>query len=332
MSSEQLSFSVEVPRTFKAEVEWVTPEQAAWMLRFNTKNRKVNDRRVEELARLMLAGDFQMNGEAVKLSWGVRPLYDSHGEQMKDPDTGAPLLAPILLDGQHRLCALVLAAKTNPDIKVEMLVIRGVDPATQPTMDTGQKRTVGNVFQMDGVANANVMASLLGNIWKWDAGDRKFATHPKGTTVELDRMRLDPVEGPKLHRSLEVGMITARGFNSLTNSALAIAHHILSRVDPDMQYVPYFFRLIASGANLSDGHPVLALRERARRNREGNQRQYMTMSRQVGLIIRAWNNCVKNEEVKTLLQSATEPVPEPLKPRGDIPFLTSAQFISEPED
>jgi hypothetical protein len=329
MSNEQLEFSTEVPDAFRAKVEKVTPAQAAWMLRFNTKNRKVNDRRVEELARLMLAGDFKMNGEAVKLSWGVRPLHDSHGEPMKDPTTGEPLLAPILLDGQHRLEALVLAAKTNPDITVDMLVIRGVDPETQSTMDTGQKRTVGNVFQMSGEKEANVLASMLGNIWKWDAGDRKFATHPKATTVELERMLADPVEGKKLRRSLEVGLQTGRGFNSLSKSALAIAHYILSRVDAKMEYVPYFFHLIATGENLSKGNPVLALRERARRNREGNQRQYMTMSRQVGLIIRAWNNCVKGEAVSTLLQSATEPVPEPVRPNGDVPFLTDANFIAE---
>lgn len=333
MSNEQLSFSVEVPSEFTAKPEWVTPEQAAWMLQFNSSNRKINVKRVEELCRIFLAGKFEMNGEAVKLSRGVDPLIDRHnGEPVLDSE-GRPVLVPRLLDGQHRLTALVEAGKTNPDIKVQMLVIRGLEPKSQATMDTGTKRTVGNVLQIAGLKEANVLASMLGNIWKWDAGDHKFGTHPKATTPELLEMLADTVEGPKLQRSLDVGLVTGRSFTSLSKTSLAVAHYLLSRLDPEMQFVPYFFHLIATGENLSKGHPVLALRERARRNREGNQRQFMTMSRQIGLIFRAWNNCVKGEEVSTLIQTANEAVIEPLKPRGgDVPFLTSASFSSGHED
>lgn len=330
MSNEQLSFSVNVPSEFHAEPEWVTPEQAAWMLQFNTKNRKLGEKRIDELCRIMLAGKFKLNGEAVKLSRGVDPLIDRHsGDPIVDGE-GRPMLAPRLLDGQHRLAALVEAGKTNPNIKVQMLVIRGLAPDTQSTMDTGTKRTAGNVFQIAGETNANVMASLLANVWKWDAGDHKFGTHPKPTTTELEEMLSDPIEGPKLRRSLEVGIRTGGSFNSLSKTSLAVSHYLLARLDPEMQFVPYFFHLIATGENLSKGNPVLALRERARRNREGNQRQYMTMSRQVGLVFRAWNNCVKGEAVSTLIQTANEAVIEPLKPRGgDVPFLTSAEFNSD---
>lgn len=314
---------------FEAELEMITPEKAAWMLRFNTRNRKLSQVTIDEIARLMLGDDFKRNGEAIKLSRGVVPMVDQHGEPILDAE-GKQALAPLLMDGQHRLEAIVLAGKTNPDIEVELLVIRGLEPDTQSTMDTGRKRTTGNAFQISGEKEANNLAAFLAGVWKWDSGDRKFGTHPKPVTLELEHLLNDPIEGPKLRNALDKGLQTGRAFPALSKSSLAIAHYILSRLDPDMMYVPYFFRLIATGANLKDGHPVLALRERAQRYRTGTAKHRMTMSRQVGLIFNAWNNCVRNIEVGSLIQGENDPVNEPMSPVGRlVPMLTSAELADE---
>lgn len=76
----------------------VTPELARVWLRANTRNRNTRERAVTEYARDMVAGHWNLNGEAIKFA------YDGS-----------------LLDGQHRLRAVIEA-----DATVQMLVVVGL--------------------------------------------------------------------------------------------------------------------------------------------------------------------------------------------------------------
>ena len=319
MSNNQLDFSsLEIPDEFTAEVEDVTPEMAAWMLQFNNQNRKLNERLVDELVRQIHADGFLLNGESIKLSRGV-PLLDPDGKPVTDGE-GHVMKVPLVVDGQHRLEAIKKSGKT-----VKILVVRGLDPDTQATVDTGRKRTTADVMRISGERESANLGAMLAGIWKWNAGDRKFGTNPKPSPAEAKNLLAE--DSDRIRRSLEVGLQTGRSYPDLSKSSLAISHYLLCQVDPGLQFVPYMFHLIATGFDLSDGNPVAALRTRATRYRHGGQKQKMTMSRQVGLVINAWNNCVKNEAVSTLIQGENDPVNEPLNPRGrDIPFLTSATF------
>lgn len=88
----------------------LTPATAkAWVNVATNTNRTLRKSRVEQYAADMKAGRWQLNGEAIK--------FDNTGR---------------LLNGQHRLHAIVLA-----DVTVKMLVVSGLDPNTQTTMDTG---------------------------------------------------------------------------------------------------------------------------------------------------------------------------------------------------
>lgn len=60
-----------------------------------------------------------------------------------------------LLDGQHRLHAIIQSNTT-----LDMLVVRGLKNETQATMDIGSVRQACNFFQMNGVKNATIVASM----------------------------------------------------------------------------------------------------------------------------------------------------------------------------
>lgn len=322
MSNEQLDLALEVPDKPVFSIEPITPAMASVMLRFNTKNRKVNEKLVDEQVRQILSGEFLFNGETVKLSWGVE-IIGPDGKPMTD-EQGNVIKVPILLDGQHRLRAIEKAGETNPDLVVEILVVRGLDPKTQPTIDTGRKRTTADSLRIEGEKESTNLGALLSGAWKWDSGDRMFSTNPKPTPIECQKLLEENEE--RVRRALDVGLQAGRGFIDLSKSSLAISHYILSALD--QEHVPYFFRLIETGFNLVEGHPVAALRKRASSYRRTGQP--MTTRRQVGLVIRAWNKCVLDETVGSLAQEASARVEEPLNPMGRyIPMLAAAEFKSD---
>lgn len=128
-----------------ARVETITPMQAAeWLNACNTHNRRLKDKLVPKLAADINEGRWRLNGEAIK--------FASDGT---------------LLDGQNRLSAVVMAGRNVP-----MLVVRGLDRATQETMDTGVKRTMGDILTLRGEQNAATLGAVVRSVRAWDSGQR----------------------------------------------------------------------------------------------------------------------------------------------------------------
>jgi len=115
----------------KAQFIEITPDDAREMLEANIDNRKVSRAHVATLSRDIANDRWQFNGDPIR--------FDADG---------------VLLDGQHRLMAVIEANKP-----IQSLVIRGLPNASKVTIDTGARRTVGDFFQFRGIADANSVAS-----------------------------------------------------------------------------------------------------------------------------------------------------------------------------
>jgi hypothetical protein len=90
---------------------------------------------------------------------------------------------------------------------------------------------------------------------------------------------------PAARESAVYGTSNARAAG-LYASQLGFAHWLLSEVDTDA--ATWFLDRVADGAELRTGHPVLALRERIRRERE-DSRGRMSTEIALALVITAWN-------------------------------------------
>ena len=97
----------------KSEIILVTPEMATKYLCFNEQNRRVRPGWVNYLAYVIRNGEWKATHQGIAFSESGR-----------------------LLDGQHRLMAIVKA-----DISVNMLVTYGLDDQTFSAIDNGIKRT-----------------------------------------------------------------------------------------------------------------------------------------------------------------------------------------------
>jgi hypothetical protein len=125
------------------QLENITPRKAADWLKRNINNRPLSETVVDELAKAIIDGQWQVNGDAIR--------FDSSGD---------------LTDGQHRLMAVIKAG--NP---VQSWVCRGIEQKAFDTIDRGHKRTNGHILARRGELHYNMLAAGMLNMWKWIRGE-----------------------------------------------------------------------------------------------------------------------------------------------------------------
>lgn len=237
-----------------ASVVLVDPPTAERWLGRNTKNRRIRPRVVAAYAQDMARGDWQITGEAIKFS-----------------DSG------VLLDGQHRLMAVIESGVTIP-----MFVVRGLQPEAQDVMDTGSRRVASDALSLAGHENSQLLAASAKWCLLYDAGrlytDRRTrdASHSEILEYVTDNEELLAAvrfaSGVKKHVDLQP-------------SILATAMYLTLRVDRGDSL--QFFSRVADGVGLTEGSPVLALRSRLRQIK--NDRARIEPEALLSMVIRAWN-------------------------------------------
>ncbi|MFE5871607.1 hypothetical protein ACFQ6V_23585 [Streptomyces roseifaciens] len=259
-----------------SSVVLVTPEVAQGWLNLNTRNRGIRPKAVAGYARDMAAGQWALNGEAIKFA-----------------------IDGSLLDGQHRLHAVVEAG-----VPVLLLVVTGLDAAAQETMDSGRRRTTADAFRLRGEVHSKVLSSVLRRVWMWDQGDHRFSGAATPTTAECADLL---VERPEIRRSAEIAGRINTTFRYIPQSVTGTAHHLLSRVDSGQAV--WFFARLGDGAELPFGHPILTLRTRAMTERA--DRRSVPDYRYLAYLIRAWNAVRDGRELGRILQAPDAPMPMP---------------------
>jgi hypothetical protein len=121
----------------RSRVQKITPVKAAEMLAANTANRPLSRSTVRAFAEGMRRGDWLVTHHGI--------AFDTAG---------------VLVDGQHRLAAVVEA-----DLPVEMAVFTDVEPDTFDVLDTGKKRNAADVLAIEGEKSATLLAAMVRTVW-----------------------------------------------------------------------------------------------------------------------------------------------------------------------
>lgn len=280
-----------VPSTPQYHVIVITPALAQKWLTLNTHNRNLRDRIVASYATDMRDGNWVEDGQSIKFSQGGTVLLDS------------PLITgDTLLDGQHRLSAIVQAG-----VPVRMLVVSQLPDTTQDTMDTGTKRTLGDVLKLRGEAHYVPLAAVLSRVHMWQAGARKSMRGERPTHRQLLTL-LD--ENPEIRRSAEMGS-RVRNVIRLSTSTAGLCHWLFMRID--QSDTAFFFGRLTDGAGLVPGDPIYALRrsvETSARDKARMPEEHMT-----ALVIKTWNAFREGRELQLVAYrpggSRPEAYPEP---------------------
>lgn len=260
------------PTGMSVTVFQVTPDLARQWLDTNTHNRRVRQRAIDGYARDMEAGAWTLNGEALK--------FATNGD---------------LLDGQHRLHAVIKSGCTVP-----MLVVRGLPPATQDTMDTGLKRSAGDVLALNGYKHTILLAAVARLVHAY-LSTGSVNPYAKATTAEIEELvalRPDVVDavdtGGPYHRALAQVMLPS------------VVHFCWWRlVQVNAGAAQEFFDGMAYSATNGKGDPRHTLLSTLARRK-------MTTHEQVWLTLTAWNSWRKGRQVHRLSYTPGTPLPEPI--------------------
>lgn len=257
----------------QARVEQWSPDKAKKQIAASkTVNRNVSDAFVLELAQAIEDGEWQLNGETIKI--------DVNGN---------------IIDGQHRLHAIAMGDKTVP-----VLTVRNLPAATFDTVDRGRARTMGDILTVHGEINANVLGAALSWLWKYQTGNMQKtgrAARPRAPqSMEI------LTKNPGLRESISA----VRTCRLLAGGMAGALHYLFGMASADKASA--FFESLSSGVGLKRTQAAYVLRERLVANKGAQAKLHQVAI--AALVIKAWNAEFSGQPIKCLRWTANEEFPK----------------------
>ncbi len=260
----------------RVEAREVTPEIAAQLLANNPTNRKIANAVVARYERDMRAGNWQLNGQTIKIASSGR-----------------------LLDGQHRLKACTRAGRSFPAI-----IVHGVDEDVFDTFDLGAKKSYHIVLAERGETHTATLAAALKWLWLREGGKLQSRVD-QPTPAELDDVL-------NRHPEVRESLVYIKKLRPFLAPALAVACHYWSSRSDRLKANEFFDRL-ADGLIVDASHPAYILRQKLINQRASTRREASEVERVVW-ITKAWNAFAQGRPVKGLTWrksgNAVEEIPE----------------------
>lgn len=188
-----------------AKIETITPDRARQLL--DTLSPVQRNRRkghVKYIRHEIESNHWKLNGETIKIT--------PEGK---------------VIDGQHRLCAILESGKA-----IDTVVVFGVDEQAYNSIDTGVRRNAADALQMRGERHYTILASAIGICSAMENNVRKGSLlgrlrSPIDTEEYLDRNR-------KIKESAE---LAAQYYTRLIHPSVVAAIHYLyakAKANPDL--------------------------------------------------------------------------------------------------
>jgi hypothetical protein len=249
------------PPGFKSGIEWFNPERAELHIKKDSKyQRPVSKAYVKKYARDMRNGKWTFNASPVRFD-GV----DDHGQ-------------PRMIDGFHRMEALLLANATMP-----FLVTYGIGMESMRTMDTGRSRSLQQMFALDGVSVASVVAPAIVYLAAF-LKNGSFSAE-KSSNSEYFDVLYEHSDIKQIATKYDVLMP-----RNLPKGLVTCCHYLFAKKDPEL--AEYVCEAVVSGAGLERNAPAYIFREWV--NAEGEN---FTTGQIANALVDCWNKEVRGEKM-----------------------------------
>ena len=249
----------------KITTESITPKLAAqWLSENNNHNRPIRTGHVNRLAEDMREGRWNEDGSPFR--------FNVNG---------------VLMDGQHRLHAIVKSGETVRNC----VVIRGLPEDSFHTIDTGAKRSLSDVLNISGEKNHHTVSGALVLLCEFLLTNKLGANGISYSTQQL----LETLEAcPAIRESARI-VSAARGraksisisHKSLLPPSASVALHYLFN-EKDSALAEVFVDGMATGYNNATHAAFHMLRERLVGNRMNTAR--LSKEYICAVAIKAWNS------------------------------------------
>lgn len=228
----------------------ITPAKAKLYLDQNKGNRPLQKTHVLFLASEIENGNWKCNGESIKIG--------------KDKQ---------IIDGQHRLTAIVKANKS-----IMTVVMTGLDPDVFDTIDTGKNRSPGDTYALMGEKNTNQLAALIKNLHRYYMNDWKKP--PRLSNSEFEKLL---ERWPDARTVVNNNSLKSPGLMNLR--IIHFCYYVFKKKNKDQALE--FMTKLCNGNDLAARSPIMAVRNKII---EGNLKgMRMDPDTVMTLIFKAWN-------------------------------------------
>lgn len=211
------------------QIVWVDSATALKYLERNLGNRDYRPRSIARYTTAMLAGEWRLTHQGL--------AFDVDGR---------------LIDGQHRLWAVVCAANRRPGIKIQFWVSKGWDAENYQTIDNGVPRVAADLLKESRKVVSVATAMVLGH----RIGGGNFARSGSGKLRESE-MR-DFIDEYREGIDWAIGALTTKQFSNATITAVFARAAIAQKAD--RAKLLQFINLALEGGNGLQ-HPASLLRK-----------------------------------------------------------------------
>jgi hypothetical protein len=259
----------------------ITPARAAEWLEANTTNRPLSRAVVRSFAEAMRRGEWLVTHQGI--------AFDVNG---------------VLVDGQHRLAAIVEA-----DRPVEVTVFSEVAEGTFDVLDIGKRRSAADVLAIEGEKNSTMLAAMVRTVWlyhnradlNWSGGAAAVSNHQIVQTLQ---------DNPKLRDFVGLGeqIATATG---MIKSAAGAGSYLVERANRRADLTPWYEGII-DGAGLRKGDPRLQFRRvmfNMARRQTGQPLRRRDTREHLALYLKAFNAWQSGEPLPQLRFTSREAMP-----------------------
>lgn len=238
----------------------ITPAQAKkWLASKNKDNRGLRMGMVNAYARDIESGNWKFTGDAIR--------FNGDGT---------------LIDGQHRLAAVVKSGKA-----IQSVVMRGLESESKFVFDTGAKRSLSDVLHYKGYMYNALLAAAIRWCAQYERG--ALASYESGFNLVSTSEALAWLEKNKrIAANAKIVGSSGIPYGSVKSPLIAILHW-----DKTAEAMG-FFESLRDGENLRKGHPIYSLREMLAQEYARDKRTKTTRVMQAWTI-KAWNAYVQGE-------------------------------------
>jgi len=253
--------------SIEAKVVKIGPEEAESLLKRNTHNRSLSTSHVKDYKRRMEEGDWHLSTDAIGL--------DTKGR---------------LVNGQHRLNAIIQSGEEQPFILIE-----GIDPEAFKWIDEVYKRSLKQSLKMVGYSHVTRLSALVRMLYSWEQGQSPLSDSPSN----VQGVKFTDYHSPEIVDSVrEMQSIADEATKLWRPSTLNFIYHTM-RWRSEVK-AHDFVNGVATGLGLTEKNdPRYRLRDRLIEERDTPGGRF-DRKLELALSIKACNKYFRSEEVKIL--------------------------------
>lgn len=208
----------------------ITPQMAEDLLNANTGNRPLRPSAINRYAADMQKGRWVLNGETI--------LVAEDG---------------MLLDGQNRLSAIVLAG-----VPVQTVLVTGLNGGAMDTVDIGIPRTLGDALYWKGIPNPRGVATAVTWVYRYDDMVARGLRQLPSAIFSRSDLLLSVEANPGLVGSVE----TIEGLRKhlpISTGIASFVHYLATRISSKERADQFWAEV--GGATTQDGSASQLLRD-----------------------------------------------------------------------